>query len=162
MCNVIKQLHRALFKVETWFLIISFTVMGIIMALQVFSRAILGKSIVWSEELTRHIFIWSTFIGMSYGVARMSHINLDYFILKIAPMPRKAIAIIMDVILLGALFVLFRASIIYVGDQIEIAGPTTGYSMGYVMLAMPVSCVLASIHSVHNIVQKIVTFKSER
>lgn len=162
MQKILKKIHLDLLKAESWFLIITFAVMGIIMALQVFSRSLFGRPIVWSEELTRHIFIWSTFIGMSFGIGRLTHINLDYFILKIPSKPRQIIAILMDVILLWSLFVIFRSSLVYVADQMEIIGPTTGYSMGFVMMAMPFSCILSSVHLLHNILSKVSPLNKER
>lgn len=154
MKNVYSKINEGITKFESWFLIISFATMGVIMAFQVFSRAIFGHSIVWSEELTRHIFIWSTFIGMSYGVGRSFHINLDYFTLKIPQSKRIIVSICMDIALFVSLVILFRTSLIYVQDQMEITGPTTGYPMGIVMMSMPLSCVLACIHLIGTIAAK--------
>jgi TRAP-type C4-dicarboxylate transport system permease small subunit len=162
MRKALEKLHQIIFKIETKVLILAFAVMGIIMAFQVFSRTLFGRSIVWSEELTRHIFIWTTFIGMSYGIARLSHINLDYFILKFPSKIRKIIEIIMNLVLFGMLITLFRFSLVYVVDQIEIKGPTTGYSMGYVMAAMPVSCVLGAIHLVYHLINQITSLNMEK
>ncbi len=155
MKQIIRTVNTAIFKVEAAFLIVTFVIMGIVMALQVFSRAILGMSIVWSEELTRHIFVWSTFIGMSYGIGKVYHINLDYFVLKIPEKVRAYVTMIMDIILALVLVVLFRFALVYVADQMAILGPTTGYPMGFVMLSLPVGCVLAEVHILANLIELI-------
>lgn len=155
MKQVVRTVNHAIFKAEAAFLIVSFLIMGIVMALQVFSRAILGMSIIWSEELTRHIFVWSTFIGMSYGVGKAYHINLDYFVLKIPERIKGYVTMGVDVILLVVLAVLLKFALIYVEDQMVILGPTTGYPMGYVMLSLPVACVLSEIHILANIFNSI-------
>lgn len=40
------------------------------MLLQVFCRYVLNASLSWSEELTRLLFVWLTFLGFSLGVER--------------------------------------------------------------------------------------------
>ncbi|HEY1934130.1 MAG TPA: TRAP transporter large permease subunit [Acetobacteraceae bacterium] len=40
------------------------------MLLQVFCRYVLNASLSWSEELTRLLFVWLTFLGFSLGVQR--------------------------------------------------------------------------------------------
>jgi TRAP-type C4-dicarboxylate transport system permease small subunit len=121
----------------------SSTIMGIVMSFQVVSRSIFGKSMIWSEELTRHVFIWTTFIGMSYGIKKLTHINLDYFIKKMAGNVRNLVSIVVDVVTVIAFASLFYYGIIYTVDQMEILAPTMGYPMGFVMLALPAGCALS-------------------
>jgi TRAP-type C4-dicarboxylate transport system permease small subunit len=40
------------------------------MMLQVFCRYVLNASLSWSEELTRLLFVWLTFLGFGLGVER--------------------------------------------------------------------------------------------
>jgi len=153
MKSLLGRINLLLDRVEEWFLLIGIAGMGVIMTTQVFSRMIFGASIVWSEELTRHIFIWTIFIGMSYGISKYTHVNLDYFIHKFSPRLKQASLIAVDLIVIIMLCTLFVFSIIYVADQMEIKAPAMGYPMGYVMAAMPVSSVLAVIRLLNDLIK---------
>lgn len=140
--TVMQKLDHCLTKAEEWFLILGIMSMGVVMTVQVFSRALFGRSIVWSEECVRHIFIWTIFIGMSYGVAKKFHVSLEYFIHMFPPLLRKAVMVAVDLTIVVLLAYLFLPSLVYAKDQMRILAPTMGYPMGYVMLAMPVAIVL--------------------
>ena len=47
---------------------ITLALMSAIIVLQVFFRYVLNNSLAWSEELARYLFIWTIYIGISYGV----------------------------------------------------------------------------------------------
>lgn len=140
--SLLRKADNWLTKAEEYFLMSGIFSMGVIMTVQVFSRALFGRSIVWSEELVRHIFIWTIFIGMSYGVAKKYHVCLEYFIDRFPAPVKKAVMIAMDIAVIVLLAYLFKPAIVYAKDQMRILSPTMGYSMGYIMLAMPISIVL--------------------
>lgn len=140
--TLMQKVGACLTKFEEWFLILGVLAMGIVMTCQVFSRAIFKHSIVWSEECVRHIFIWTIFIGMSYGIARLLHVRLEYLVDMLPLAFRKAVSIAMDAAVVILLAYLFIPSIEYAHDQMRLLAPTMGYPMGYVMLAMPVSIIL--------------------
>lgn len=142
--TLLQRIDLGLTRVEENFLVLGIFSMGAVMTCQVFSRALFGRSIVWSEELVRHIFIWTIFIGMSYGVAKRYHVSLEYFIDRFSPPARRAILIAVDAAILVLLAYLFKPAILYAADQMRLRAPTMGYPMGYVMLAMPVSIVLTA------------------
>ena len=52
--------------------------------LQVFFRYVLNNSLTWSEELSRYIFVWITFLGAAIATKEKMHIRLD-FISSILP-----------------------------------------------------------------------------
>lgn len=49
-----------------------------IIAVQVFTRYILGFSLDWSEELGRYLFIWSVYIGCSYAMKADRHLEITF------------------------------------------------------------------------------------
>ena len=62
---------------EEVIIIILLGLMVIIMGIQVFMRYVLAKSLPWPEELTRYLFIWFVFLGISYGIRYNIHIKVD-------------------------------------------------------------------------------------
>lgn len=49
----------------------------IIMGIQVIMRYVFKSSLVWSEEVSRYLFIWMVFTGISYGIKNGSHMRID-------------------------------------------------------------------------------------
>ncbi len=56
-----KIIHWLDDNIEEFLMLVFLGAMTLIMGIQVFSRYVLGMSLLWSEELTRYLFIWSVF-----------------------------------------------------------------------------------------------------
>lgn len=95
-------------------ILMAFSIWGIvlIMGLQIFLRYIFGEALAWPEELSRYLFIWFTFLGMSYSIKNKSHIRIDILELSF-PKLQKSLEIIGDVI-----FFLFAAIMLPPGARV--------------------------------------------
>lgn len=75
-----------------------FLVMLIILFLQVVLRFIFSHSNMWSEELSRYLFIYIVFMASSFAVTQRAHIRIDV-LEKIWPRPlRKPTAVLGEII----------------------------------------------------------------
>jgi len=72
----------------------------VIMFIQVIARYIFNSSLTWSEEVSRYLFIWLSFIGMSYCVKKGSHMRID-IIEQFFPKLKNGLMVIGDVCFLG-------------------------------------------------------------
>jgi TRAP-type C4-dicarboxylate transport system permease small subunit len=52
---------------------------------QVFWRVVLRDPLSWSEEISRYLFVWLTFIGAATAVAHWGHFQVDVIIGKLPP-----------------------------------------------------------------------------
>ena len=57
-------------------------------SIQVFTRYLFGRPLVWVEELATYAFIWSVFIGAALGMKELRHIRIDTFVVRLAPRPQ--------------------------------------------------------------------------
>ncbi|MGB4439610.1 MAG: TRAP transporter small permease [Sedimentibacter sp.] len=87
------NLEETLMGISLWLIVF-------IMGLQVIMRYVFKSSISWSEETCRYLFIWLTFLGISYAVHNNSHIRLD-IIETLIPRTKKALEYIGDLVFLG-------------------------------------------------------------
>ncbi len=71
-------------------------IMVIIMGIQVFMRYAVNYSLSWPEELTRYMFIWFVFIGMSYAVKYDIHIRIN-ILETFVPKIEKSLRVIQDI-----------------------------------------------------------------
>ncbi len=53
--------------------------------IQVVTRYLFDRPIVWVEELATYAFIWGTFIGASLGLKRGRHIRIETFVAALRP-----------------------------------------------------------------------------
>lgn len=75
-----KLLHGLDEYLEEVLLVILLAGMAVIMGIQVFCRYVLSMSLSWSEELTRHLFIWAGFLSISYCTKRCISIKIEQFV----------------------------------------------------------------------------------
>ena len=78
---------------------------------QVFSRYALNHSLFWSEELARYLFIYLVFLGSAIVLRRNGHIQVSFFVERLPPGVRRAIAVLADLLLLWFTATIFVQSI---------------------------------------------------
>ena len=77
-------------NLEEFILVILLMAITLIMGIKVFSRYALGKSLSWSEEITRYLFIWSGFLSVSFCSKKCLSIKIEQFV---AIFPRRGKAL---------------------------------------------------------------------
>lgn len=82
-------------KLEEYVLCASLLLTTLIIFVQVIMRSVFNSSLTWSEELTRYIFIWQIWMGVSIAQKDKAHIKVE--ILKSFVKNQKVIAVV-DVI----------------------------------------------------------------
>lgn len=135
--------------------IFCFAVMTFSGGAQVFSRYVFNMSLDWTEEIARFMFIITTLLGSSICVKRMSHINVDLFLVRATPKVQRW----MEIFVVAANIALF-AVVFWYGIEITLStvdqeAPATEISMAWVYLAVPVSGLLMILFSIENLIQVI-------
>ena len=101
-------------KLEEYVLCASLVLTTLIIFVQVIMRSVFNSSLTWSEELTRYIFIWQTWMGVSIAQKDKAHIKVE--ILKSFVKNQKVIAVV-DVI---ATILLIAFNIFLVTSGVEL------------------------------------------
>jgi TRAP-type C4-dicarboxylate transport system permease small subunit len=114
------------------------SVISVLVISQVICRYVLNNPLSWSEELSRYLIIWLTFVGASLGVRRKGHIAIEVFI-KLLPRTFQRVCHLMAEILV----ILFLAVLVWQGSKVvavTMVFRSTALSIpqGYVFLAVPV------------------------
>lgn len=73
----LKKLVYGYDKLEEYLLCGSLVVTTLIIFAQIIMRSIFNSSLTWSEELTRYIFIWQIWLGVSIAERDHAHIKLE-------------------------------------------------------------------------------------
>lgn len=111
--------------------------MSLLVGAQVFMRYVMSASLSWSEELSRYLFIWLTYLGVAFAVRRDAHIRVTMLVSVFSPGWQVAARILTHAIFAG-----FAAFVMYQGwfmvERTFRFGQTSaslGIPMGYVYLA---------------------------
>ena len=132
-------------------------VMGIVLILQVFSRYVLGKPLTWSEELARYIFIWIAFIGASYGVKNHLHIEMEVIFKLLPKKVQLILQVVFNLIAIGCFAYLIPGAILYTTQQTTIESPILPIPMSYVVISVPIGCVLVILRIILDTIRVIRT-----
>ncbi len=73
----------------------------LVVGAQIFARYVLNHSLFWSEELARYLFIYLVFLGAAIALRREGHIQVSFFVERLPPGARRAVAVAGDVLLLA-------------------------------------------------------------
>lgn len=73
----LKKLVYGYDKLEEYLLCGSLVLTTLIIFAQIIMRSIFNSSLTWSEELTRYIFIWQIWLGVSIAERENAHIKLE-------------------------------------------------------------------------------------
>jgi len=131
-----------------WFLAMLMAGMVVIVSAQVWYRFILNDPLSWSEEASRYLFVWISFMGAAAGVRYQVHLGID-LMEKLLPAGSYRIA----VIIVNLIIQVFLLMIIYWGFKILgiiqfQESPSMHISMRYPYMAIPVGSIFMLINSV--------------
>jgi len=84
--KVLNLIKKGLDRLLLFTSITMLTVMVTVIIVQVFSRQIFSYTPSWSEELSRVLFVWVSFLGICYGFKEKLHIGVG---LVVNLMPEK-------------------------------------------------------------------------
>lgn len=144
--SMLDRFERGLVAANRWLIILLLLAMAIIIFSNVVLRYTTGDSIIWAEEVARHMMIWVAFLGAGLALRFGGHVAIDN--LQRAVSTRTA-RILRSVVVLGlsAFFIFMTvASSDYVWRTRFQTTAATDIPISFVYAAMPVGFVLMLVH----------------
>jgi TRAP-type C4-dicarboxylate transport system permease small subunit len=143
---MLNRVERILVAANRWLLIVLLLVMACIVFANVVLRYTTGDSIVWAEEVARHLMIAGTFLGAGLVFRFGGHVAIDN--LHTAVSTRTARVLRMVVALGMALFALVMTyfSVLYVWATRFQTTAATDIPISWIYAAMPVGFLLLFVH----------------
>lgn len=143
VCSIDKAINQILQAV----VVIMLSVMSIVVFAQVIFR-IAHLSIPWSEELSKYLLIWSTFLGSALCIRRKSLVGLEFFLNSMTEKNQKILQTILNLIVCAMLLFLIRVGFWAVGQVWFQITPVLKQSMGLMYAAIPVGSVFMLINEI--------------
>ncbi len=149
-----RTIRRIVDAAVNTFMVVTFIFIFIVVLLQIYYRYIIGSPLVWSEELSRYVFIWVSMVGWVLATRSGTHIRITFIEERLPGPIRKAVQTVFRVCTL-----LFLGVLAYWGA--DMASRTFGRSvvtlpgltMGMVYAALPVSAILSMFYVVCDLIQ---------
>ncbi len=111
-----------------------------------------GTPIMWSEELSRYLQIWLTFLGIGYGIRHESHISMVLVYNKMPKRIQIIITILTDVIMIICFMFFIPGAIRFVIDQNQILSSAMQLPMSIVYFVGPLGGVVYCIYALNEII----------
>lgn len=131
-----------------------FVTMLIILVVQTLARQGIGVPLVWTEELSKLLFIYAGYFGIVACIKDDSHVSIDVFIKKLPVKAQKWVYIFNQLLILSALIILFFISIPIVQNQTHTSIVTLQISQAYMYAALPILTLLMIYRLVERIIRK--------
>jgi TRAP-type C4-dicarboxylate transport system permease small subunit len=148
---MIEQMNDVVFKWLGKLLIFTTAFLVSIIFLQVVLRYVFNFSIAEIDELSRYVFVWIIFLGISYGFREKAHLGVVYFIELMSPKRRKVFLICIELLIIVFFLVITIAGFQMVQFTMAQKSSTLLIPMGYVYLAIPVGAILCLITMVERL-----------
>lgn len=119
------------------------------------------QALTWTEELSRYLLVWSSFLGATLAYKRGMHISVTIFIDKLSGTSKKwaacfSIALSMTFFITATVygFKLMSMQSIQLSAALRIP-------MKYVYLGMPVSFIIMAVHGLSEIFGQFTSMKGD-
>ena len=107
-----------------------------VMVVLVFGNVVLrygfNSGILLSEEVSRWLFIWMTFLGALVALHERAHLGVDMVVGRLPPAGKKVCLLLSQLLMLYMLWLLLQGSIVQTRINWDVEAPVTGLSMAIV------------------------------
>jgi TRAP-type C4-dicarboxylate transport system permease small subunit len=155
MHKKLSAIGRKLARFEDAFLIFIFIAMAITLFLQVIFRYSLNMPLVWSEELSRYLLVWITFLGINFGIRRNKHIKMEIVFNLIPPNFQTIAAVGTQIFIILTILYFLGGAVRFVAAQKNIGSSAMQVNMGLVYMVIPISFGITAVNLLVDTVRKI-------
>lgn len=126
-----------------------------LMVLLVFGNVVLryafDSGITVSEELSRWLFVWLTFLGAVVAIHERGHLGSDMLVSRLGPLGRKGCLLLSHLAMLYVTWLLWSGAVTQVGINLEVVAPVTGTSMAVFYASGAVFALLGGLLLLHGL-----------
>lgn len=143
-------------RIEVVALIICVGAMTVLLITNVIAREFF-QSIYFAEEVSEFLVIYTTFIGLSYGVRKARHIRMGAFLDMMPPKMEKVFIIIIAAVSATVMFIMADASYDYLMNAVRRSHQTPALRIPYwwFYVVLPLGFSLAGIQYLRTIIKNL-------
>lgn len=145
--KIIHDIDKVINKILRFIVIIMLSVMSVVVFAQVLFR-IVHLSIPWSEELSKYLLIWSTFLGAAICIRKGSLVGLEFLKNSMSEEKQKILQTILNLIVCAMLLFLINVGFWAVRRVWFQITPVLKLSTGLMYAAIPIGSVFMLINQI--------------
>lgn len=119
-----------------------------VMVVMVFGNVVLryafNSGIIVSEEVSRWLFLWVTFLGAVVAVKEHGHLGTDFLISRLPVLGKKICLVLGHLLMLYVTWLIFSGALSQARINWDVQAPVTGASMAFIYATGVVFAVLAA------------------
>lgn len=143
---MLNRIERILVACNRWLLILLLVAMACIVFVNVVLRYTTGDSIVWAEEVARHLMIWVTFLGAGLVLRFGGHVAIDNLHQAVSTRSARWLRTVVAVGIGVFCLVMTYFSVLYVWATRFQTTAATDIPISFIYLAMPMGFLLMFVH----------------
>ncbi|MFO1047323.1 MAG: TRAP transporter small permease [Geminicoccaceae bacterium] len=124
------QIVEGYFKLLKVTIVVCLALMVVMVFGNVVLRYAFNRGITVSEELSRFLFVWMTFLGAIIGFREHGHLGVDMVVSRLPVMGKKACLIVSQVLMLFTTWLFLQGSWEQTIINLNVKSPSAGLSMG--------------------------------
>jgi TRAP-type C4-dicarboxylate transport system permease small subunit len=132
-------------QVLDWLIALALAVMVVMVFGNVVLRYAFNSGIAVSEELSRWLFVWMTFVGAVVALKEHGHLGTDMLVARLSPLGKRICLAASQLLMLGVTAMIFTGSLAQSRINWDVEAPVTGAPMAVVYAAGLVFAVPAAL-----------------
>ena len=127
--------------------------MVVLIGSQVGFRYVLNEPLAWTEEVARHLMIWSALLGAAVAYRRKGHLGMDVLVMLLSERRRRMVEIVLQVLSIGFFGVLVVHGIPLVERTMRQFSSAIRIPMGYIYASIPVGSALILLFAMERMIR---------
>ena len=145
MKRSIQKVDKCLSMIENAVIILGLSAMFLILLAQVIMRYVFSRPLTWSEEAARFIFVYVSFIGISYAYRQKGHIRMEVVVNLFPQAVRRGLEVLINLGTIALFCYMIPFSFRFIGIQAGEKATATHIPMSIVYTALPLGMALSCV-----------------
>ena len=141
----IQKVDICLSMIENAVIILGLSAMFLILLAQVIMRYVFSRPLTWSEEAARFIFVYVSFIGISYAYRQKGHIRMEVVVNLFPQAVRRGLEVLINLGTIALFCYMIPFSFRFIGIQAGVKATATHIPMSIVYTALPLGMALSCV-----------------
>ena len=116
-------------RVVTAVMAVALMIMVVLVFANVVLRYVFNSSITQSEEISRWLFVWITFMGAVVALREHAHLGTDALVSRLSPMGKKVCLALGHLTMLYVCYLVFRGALEQTKINMDVLAPSTQLPM---------------------------------
>ena len=145
MTRSIQKVDKCVSMIENAVIILGLSAMFLILLAQVIMRYVFSRPLTWSEEAARFIFVYVSFIGISYAYRQKGHIRMEVVVNLFPQAVRRGLEVLINLGTIALFCYMIPFSFRFIGIQAGVKATATHIPMSIVYTALPLGMALSCV-----------------